>query len=62
MKVEVDQELCISCGLCVDTCPEVFGWNDDEKAYSMVDSVPEPSKSCAMEALDNCPTEAIKAK
>ena len=30
--MEVDQDLCISCGACIDICPEVFTWNDDDKA------------------------------
>ena len=60
MRVEVDQELCISCGLCVDTCPEVFAWNDDEKAYAVVDKVPDDKEDCAKEAVNECPTEAIK--
>ncbi len=32
MRVEVDQELCISCGACIDICPDVFEWNEDDKA------------------------------
>ena len=32
MKVVVDPDLCIECGACIDTCPEVFDWNDEGKA------------------------------
>jgi len=60
MKVVVDQELCIECGLCVDTCPEVFDWNDEGKSHTIVDEVPEGSEECAQESIDGCPTEAIK--
>ena len=28
MKAVVDKEGCISCGLCVSTCPEVFSFDD----------------------------------
>ena len=31
-NVYVDQEICISCGLCVETAPEVFRMNDDNLA------------------------------
>ena len=41
MRVEVDQDLCISCGLCISICEEVFSWNDDEKAQAIPDYVPE---------------------
>ncbi|NMB11571.1 MAG: ferredoxin [Firmicutes bacterium] len=60
MKLIVDQDLCISCGLCIDTCPEVFDWNDDGKAHVTVDSVPEEFEDSAQEAQDSCPTEAIQ--
>ncbi|NQS76028.1 MAG: ferredoxin [Peptococcaceae bacterium] len=59
MRVTVDQELCISCGACIDVCPEVFDWNDDDKAHSIVDEVPEELEDEAREALESCPTEAI---
>jgi len=60
LKVYVDQDLCISCGLCIDTCPAVFDWNDDGKAHSAVDEVPADAEDEAREALENCPSEAIK--
>lgn len=60
MKVAVDQELCIECGLCVDTCPEVFAWDDNGKSKTIVEEVPEDCEECAQESIDGCPTEAIK--
>lgn len=60
MKVTVDQDLCIGCGACIDTCPEVFDWNDDGMAQVIVDEVPEDLEELARQALDDCPVEAIK--
>lgn len=60
MKASVDQDLCISCGACIDTCPEVFDWNEDDKAHAKVDEVPEANEDAAKEAAEGCPTEAIK--
>lgn len=60
MKAVVDQDLCISCGACIDTCPEVFDWNDDDKAHAIVDEVPTDLEEQAQEGADNCPTDAIK--
>ncbi len=60
MKAEVDQDLCISCGLCVSTCPEVFDWNDDDKAEA--GEVTEEHEDATQEAADGCPTEAIKVE
>jgi ferredoxin len=60
MKMEVDQDLCISCGACVDTCPEVFDWNSDDKAYVTVAEIPTEQEDLSHEAMEGCPTSAIK--
>jgi ferredoxin len=59
VRVEVDQDLCISCGACIDTCPEIFDWNEDDKAYAVREEVPEELEDEAQEAVDGCPTGAI---
>ncbi len=59
MRLEVDQELCISCGACIDICPDVFEWNEDDKAHSIVEEVPADLEEQAIEAVENCPTDAI---
>ncbi|MGI6366085.1 MAG: ferredoxin [Bacillota bacterium] len=62
MRLYVDQDLCISCGACIALCPDVFDWNDDEKAHVIVDPVPEDLEEDAREAQEACPTEAILDK
>jgi ferredoxin len=57
MKAIVD-ETCISCGLCIDICPEVFQMGDNI-AEVIVDTVPEKLESLAQQAADDCPVEAI---
>jgi len=59
LHVEVDQDLCISCGACIDTCPEVFEWNNDEKAQAVKNEVPAELEELASEAAESCPTDAI---
>ena len=58
MKAKVDEDLCTGCGLCVDTCPEVFELPGDV-AQVKVDTVPPEQEDCATEAAENCPVEAI---
>ena len=58
MKVTVDQDTCIGCGLCPETCPEVFEMKED-KAIAKVVEVPESECGCCRQAADECPVEAI---
>ena len=58
MKVSVDQDLCVGCGLCVNTCPDVFVMKDD-KAVAKVSAVPAAGEDSAKQAKDECPVEAI---
>ena len=56
MAVEVDQALCTGCGLCVDSCPEVFALGADGLAYTI-------AQECEIhnleEVANNCPVSAI---
>lgn len=60
MTVTVDEDLCTACGLCVDTCPEVFDLGDDDDvAQVKVDVVPEEFEELCEQAADECPSESI---
>ncbi len=53
----VDQDVCISCRLCVDTVPEVFRMTDNDLA-----EVYEPNgadEEHIQEAMDACPVACI---
>lgn len=58
MKVFVDEDLCIGCGLCADTCPDIFEIVDD-KSIVRVSEVPKTYEDLVKEARDNCPVDAI---
>ena len=57
MRVRVE-DTCTACGLCVDTCPEVFEMGDD-MAQVIVDEVPAEHEDAVQQAADECPVEAI---
>lgn len=59
MKAFVDQDTCIACGMCVSACNEVFEFNSDGKAESIVDLVPPELEEDARQAANNCPVDAI---
>lgn len=62
MKLYVDPDLCIACGACISLCPRVYDWNDDGVAHVIVDEISEDLQEDAVDAMDSCPTEAIKEK
>ena len=59
MKVKIDKDLCTACGLCADTCPEVFEMGEDVATVKQ-ENVPTEYEEQVKEAAKNCPTEAIK--
>ena len=52
------EDTCTACGLCSDTCPDVFELGD-EIAEVKVDEVPPEFEEAVQEAADECPVEAI---
>lgn len=62
MKAKIDREGCIGCGLCADTCPEVFRMADDGYAEVYIDPVPAECEGTATDAADNCPVSVISVE
>jgi ferredoxin len=57
MKVRIE-DMCTACGLCCDTCPEVFEMGPD-LAQVKVKDVPAEFEDAVQQAADECPVEAI---
>lgn len=61
MKIKIDKEKCLGCGVCINLCPEVFELKDGKsKIKEKVDL--EKNKDCIKEAIDSCPVSAIIKK
>ena len=59
MKAIVNQDTCIGCGLCVSTCPAVFGLAADGKAEVVQTPISEEEKDGARLSAENCPVSVI---
>jgi ferredoxin len=57
VHIEVDRAVCIGSGDCVDTAPDVFQLDDEDKA-TVVDPDGAPLDDI-VEAAQNCPVSAI---
>lgn len=38
-KVKVDSDMCIGCGMCVSSRPDIFEFDDEGKAVAVVEEV-----------------------
>ncbi|MBN1521342.1 MAG: ferredoxin [Candidatus Aureabacteria bacterium] len=59
MKAVIDREACICCQGCLETCPEVFGM-DEDKAFVFDGPIPKNSEKSCRGAVNQCPINAIK--
>ena len=61
MKIHVDENLCIGCGLCVNMCPKCFQINDDgkSKVICKYDSLNSNEKNEVLQSKEMCPVGAI---
>jgi ferredoxin len=68
MKVVIDQDGCIECGACQQSCSEVFIINTGEKAsvtskYQVnspnTGAIPDDLAACAEDAAASCPVQVI---
>ena len=61
MKVKIERDGCISCGLCAATCPEVFRIAADGLA-EVYTSPSEETDDEVREAAENCPVSVIRVE
>lgn len=62
----VDKETCIACGLCGALAPDIYDYDDEGIAFSLLDDnkghtkVPDDLIDEMEAAEESCPTESIK--
>jgi ferredoxin len=62
MKVTIDIENCIGCGVCVSLVPDVFELGDDGKAHVIAGKENNFDESQVKNAADQCPVQVIKVE
>ncbi|GAP18002.1 ferredoxin [Levilinea saccharolytica] len=62
MKVFVDPDICMGCGVCETIAPLVFELGEDGIAKVLVDIVPVELEADVRQAVEECPEEAISIK
>jgi len=60
MKVKVDKNTCIGCGVCVALAPKYFRMGDDGKSEVIKEDVEQGDEDMVRNAAQSCPVGAIK--
>lgn len=61
MKVNVDPDACMGCGVCETIVPEVFSLGVEGYAVTLLVPALEQYRDLIQQAVDECPEEAIQA-
>jgi ferredoxin len=59
-KMELKRVMCISCGNCVDVCPDFFEFADDGLTHlKALENTEDEDPSCCTQAEELCPVMII---
>ncbi len=58
MSIRIDEDECIGCTACVELCPSVFRFEDDEEKAYVIEGA-SADEDCIEEAIASCPAECI---
>ena len=59
MKLRINKDSCISCGLCTSICGDIFEIESDGKAGVIRNPENDSEITLAREAIGSCPVNAI---
>lgn len=62
MTVKVKRDACIGCGACAAICDSVFEIDDEGISTVVDENVSEENQEEVQDAVDSCPTGAIKVE
>ena len=59
MRVQVDAQVCEGNAVCMKMAPEIFEVRDDDKAYVLLDPIPDDLRAKVEASVRRCPRRAI---
>lgn len=59
MKAFINDD-CIGCGLCANSCPDVFHMTEEGLAKAIEEDIKAHLETDVLDTVDNCPVGAIK--
>lgn len=60
MRVKVNKEKCLICGMCASMLPEVFNFNDEGFVEANNDNINDENEEEVKDTKNNCPVGAIE--
>lgn len=61
MKIRVNEDLCMGCGMCASLCQDVFEINEETgRSTVIMNEITDEVKEEVLDAMDGCPTSAIE--
>ena len=60
MKVKINNEKCLICGMCASMMNEVFDFNDEGIVVADSSKINEENEEQVKETMENCPVGAIE--
>ena len=57
-NITIEEDDCLGCEACVETCPSVFAMDDDSGKAVVIDGA-NFDEDCVEEAIASCPAECI---
>lgn len=58
VHVKIDEDECIGCEACVEICPAVFSFDEDEGKARVIEGA-DGDEECVDEAIASCPAACI---
>jgi len=60
MKIKINKDKCLGCGMCVSLAPEIFQLDEQGKSSLKANAQIEKNRDSIKQTAENCPASAIE--